>query len=123
VSRDSEIGRAIVAALDDQTLDLLAERLSPRLNVDETRGPQRIAYTVATLAGELGLSPRAVRAAVQRGELPAVKRGRGYVITASAVEAWAAPNDRKSRRGQPSPRTPPGRGVMTAALADLDTER
>ena len=47
------------------------------------------AYTVATLALELGRSERSIRAAIARGELQAVKRGRGYVISADAVADWA----------------------------------
>ena len=46
-------------------------------------------YTPATLAAELGRTPRAIRAAIARGELDAVKRGRGWVIPADAVERWA----------------------------------
>ena len=47
------------------------------------------AYTVATLAVEVGRTERSIRAAIARGELEAVKRGRGYVIGADAVATWA----------------------------------
>jgi excisionase family DNA binding protein len=124
VTSDSQLALALVAALDDRALDALADRLRPRLRGDTTPEPRPIAYTVATLADEVGLSQRAVRAAIHRGELQASLRGRSYLITASAVEAWAAPSDRaaSARRESPS-RKPRRRGVMTSALAQLDMER
>ena len=48
-------------------------------------------YTPQTLAAELGLTPRAVRAAIERGDLQARRSGRGYVIGAGAAAAWASP--------------------------------
>ncbi len=48
------------------------------------------AFTVATLAAELGRSERSIRAAIARGELEAVKRGRGERI-ARLEERAAAP--------------------------------
>ena len=61
--------------------------------VSETQhGPVSLsapAFTVATLAVELGRSERSIRAAIARGELQAVKRGRGWVISADAVAEWA----------------------------------
>jgi excisionase family DNA binding protein len=47
------------------------------------------AYTVASLAAMLRISPRAVRGAITRGELAAVKRGGRWIISADAVRAWA----------------------------------
>jgi excisionase family DNA binding protein len=46
-------------------------------------------YTPRTLAAELGVTPRAVRAAIERGDLEARRSGRGYVIGSEAVAAWA----------------------------------
>lgn len=61
------------------------------------------AFTVQTLALELRRSERSIRAAIARGELHAVKRGRGYVIGSEAVSAWA--------QAEQTPRAPsrPGR--------------
>ena len=95
MSRDSEIALALVASLDDRALDLLAEALAPRLEVDSAPSP--VVYTVATLALELGVSERAIRAAIQRGELDAVKRGRTYLITRAAVEGWPGLLDEPGR--------------------------
>jgi hypothetical protein len=74
VSRDSQIALALVESLDDRALDVLADALAPRLAAS-TAPPAPVAYTVASLAGELGLSERAVRAAIHRGELHAASVG------------------------------------------------
>jgi excisionase family DNA binding protein len=46
------------------------------------------AYTVATLAHDLGVSTKTVRGAIHRGELDAVKSGSRWLISAEAVRAW-----------------------------------
>jgi excisionase family DNA binding protein len=80
------IWRALLAELARDDLAELAERLRPFLAAPEAPAG---AYTPATLAAALGRSERAIRAAIGRGELRAVKRGRGYVIAAEAVAEWA----------------------------------
>lgn len=90
MSSDAQLALALVAALDDAALDVLARRLAPRLR-ESTAGAgagKPIAYTVATLAHELGLSPRAIRGAIERGELAATKRGGRWLISADAVTVW-----------------------------------
>jgi hypothetical protein len=72
-------------------------------------------YTPQTLAAELGHTPRAVRAAIERGELEARWSGRGYVIGADAVAAWAKPQPRRRR---PAPRRAKRR-PMRDAIAEL----
>ena len=111
----------LLDGLDTGDLERLAERLAPYL---PTAAPPAaaVAYTPKSLAAELGRSERSVRAAIARGELQAVKRGRGWVIGAEAVQQWAAA---PSPRGQqPRPRTPPaarrgrsGPGPARRALA------
>src|SRR5688572_21728568 len=78
----------------DRLTDRLADRVMARL---EARDPGPTVYTCATLADELGVTPRAVRAAIDLGDLRAVRRGRGYVITADAVAEWASPPNRRRR--------------------------
>lgn len=91
VNSDAPIALAVVAALDDEALDLLAERLAPRLPIEHKRNAAPIAYTVATLAHEVGLSERAVRGAIERRELAAVKRSGRWLVSAEAVAAWVTP--------------------------------
>ncbi len=60
--------------------------------------PAPAVYTPQTLAAELRITPRAVRAAIERGDLQARRSGRGYVIGAEAVAAWTAAPARGARR-------------------------
>ena len=77
-----------------------------------------LAYTPRTLAVELGRSERSIRAAIARGELEAVKRGRGWVISADAVAAWAAPAapTNRQRSADFSLQRRSGSGPMSRAL-------
>jgi excisionase family DNA binding protein len=124
VSRGTDLALALVESLDDRALERLAEALAPHLDVGAEPGPA--AYTVATLARELDLSERAIRAAIQRGELAAVKRGRTYLITRQAVGAWAAPVamlvEQPRRRVEPVAARS-HRRVMESALAQIDGGR
>ncbi len=114
MSLDSQIASAVVAALDDETLDLLADRLASRLTSDASGPARPVAYTVATLAAEVGLSQRAIRGAIERGELAGVKRSGRWLVSAESVEAWLAPAPTVARA--PAKR----RGaVSSSALADL----
>jgi excisionase family DNA binding protein len=76
-------------------------------------------YTPQTLAAQLGITPRAVRAAIERGDLKARRSGRGYVIGADAVAAWARPATRRMRRrpARPSAERHPLRDAM-AGIGD-----
>jgi excisionase family DNA binding protein len=95
-------------------LDRLADRLADRVVAKlEARDPGPTVYTCATLADELGVTPRAVRAAIDRGDLEAVRRGRGYVITPDAVTAWASPPQRRRRRPRPAATSRPLRDALT----------
>jgi excisionase family DNA binding protein len=84
--------------LADRLAGMVAERVLVRL---EAQQPPATAYTVATLAAQLGRSERAIRSAITRGELRAVRRGRGWVITAEAVADWC--------RSAPTPVSLPAR--------------
>jgi excisionase family DNA binding protein len=72
------------------------------------------AYTVSSLAAELGVSAKAVRCAIARHELEAVKRGSRWIISADAVSEWAtAPGGQHAtgrRRPAPLPAAPRAAG-------------
>lgn len=76
-----ELARRIAGAITDYF-----DELEP---VEEPRQPA--GYTTDTLAAELGITPRAVRAAIERGDLRAVKRAGRYFIAPDAVEAFVTP--------------------------------
>ncbi len=75
--------------LSDAELERLARRVAELLAARDISTAPAVVYSPATLAAELGRSERSIRAAIARGELQAVKRGRGYVISADAVAAWS----------------------------------
>lgn len=90
--------------LDDDALRALARRLAPHLS--ELEGPNQqahIAYTVRSLAGELDVSPKAVRCAIRRGELRAVKRGSRWIIASDAVAEWATASEPRHARTRGCP--------------------
>lgn len=128
MNSEVQLARALVAALDDAALDVLARRLAPYLASPAAaeRAESPIAYTVDTLARELGLSPRAIRGAIERGELAAVKRGSRWLIGADAVTVWIQPAPTsaavvappRARQRAPSHRTLTG--VVQSLTADED---
>jgi excisionase family DNA binding protein len=113
----------ILHGLDDRDLAALARRLLPHLQHEGNPEPVRrhTAYTVASLAAELGVSQKAIRCAIARRELAAVKRGARWIISAEAVRTWATASEarsRTSRRGAavaPKAAGPSLRSVLCAA--------
>jgi excisionase family DNA binding protein len=109
----------LVAAIEQAGPDARA-RLRAALEVEDfphAEGFPQAVFTPATLARELGRTPRAIRAAINRGELDAVKRGRGWVISSDAVERWAAASPpSRGARAPRAPRRAPGHGPMRSAL-------
>jgi excisionase family DNA binding protein len=93
--------------MDDETIAAFAARLVPYLSqlAHKAASGEHLAYTVASLAAELGVSPKAIRCAISRGELNAVKRGTRWIISGEAVGEWASAADEKPtlrRRGCPN---------------------
>ncbi|MBV8998105.1 MAG: helix-turn-helix domain-containing protein [Solirubrobacterales bacterium] len=105
----------LLEGLSDQDLAIFARRLLPHLQ-DERLDHDRAhsAYTVASLAAELGVSAKAIRCAIARHELQAVKRGSRWIISADAVGEWAsapeAHNATARRRRAALPPTPKAAG-------------
>lgn len=128
-----------MAASDSQALNALAAALIAALEADDAAvgrlraliaaeshrpgGPEPPAYTVDSLAASLDISPKAIRNAVARGELAAVKRAGRWIISPEAVAAWAAPPAAQMPRLPRHQAAVRRRGPMRAALAELDQAR
>ncbi len=92
-------------------LDALAQSPLATARLRELLGPPQAAYTVESLARAVGLSPKAVRNAIGRGDLEALKRGGRWIISTSAAERWSEP-DRSGRFSRRSAR------LVATPLAD-----
>lgn len=87
--------------MGDHVIALLAELRGDPVALAELRallGAGPSVYTPRTLADELGVTPRAVRAAIERGDLQARRSGRGYVIAREAVSEWASYSKRRNAK-------------------------
>jgi len=116
------LAQALLAALlsDSDCLRRLAQAVS---DVDASAAHARPpAYTVEGLAETIAVSPRAVRNAITRGELQAVKRGGRWLIAQDAVDAWTharrlpGPTRLPHGHGKPARR----RNPLHEALARLE---
>lgn len=91
VNASQTLAGLLLEGLSDQDLAVFARRLLPHLHEGRLdRARAQSAYTVASLASELGVSAKAVRCAIARHELQAVKRGSRWIISADAVREWAS---------------------------------
>jgi hypothetical protein len=115
VAAAQSLASLLLEGLTDQDLAVFARRLLPHLQeglLDRARAHS--AYTVVSLAAELGTSAKAVRCAIARHELQAVKRGSRSIISADAVSEWAtAPQAGYAttrRRAAPLPPAPKAAG-------------
>lgn len=70
-----DLGVALLASLDDETIRALAERLRPYL---EDRPDHQALLTPAQAAERLRLHPKTVARMARDGRLPAVKVGTGW---------------------------------------------
>jgi excisionase family DNA binding protein len=114
----SDLARTLLEDLagDPVALERLRELVGENVRTSDVFSAP--AFTVRSLAAELGRTERSIRAAIARGELRAVRRGRGYVISADAVADWArAPANmtRVSHSGSPRRRRS-GPGPATRGL-------
>ena len=111
----------LLDGLSDQDLAVFARRLLPHLEQEQQgRARAHSAYTVASLAAELGVSDKAIRCAITRHELRAVKRGSRWIISADAVNEWATtPEARQAparRRPAPLPPAPKAAGPSLRSI-------
>ncbi len=98
----SGLVRALVAELASDPVAVEQLRTLLGVEAEQRRATPTPAFTVRSLAAEIGRSERSVRDAITRGELKAVKRGRGYLITTAAVEEWATPVQVRAARSKRS---------------------
>lgn len=114
------IARALLDSLAASPEAVAQLRVVVGLQPDpSTSGPEHTAYTVASLAAELAVTPRVIRGAIHRGELQAVRRGSVYLITAEAVRSWATPEVPRRPRRSPIAREC---GPLRTVLAGLEHE-
>lgn len=113
----SDLVRVLLEELagDPVALERLRELVGNR-DTDPSPDSRAPAFTVRSLAAELGRTEGSIRAAIARGELEAVKRGRGYVIAAEAVAAWARPPAPSTTGRSPSRGRGPAGGLSREAL-------
>lgn len=134
--RPSEHRAPSIGALASALVEALAadpaaiSRLRELVAADPPRAqaPPPGIYTVASLAAVLQVSARVVRGAIARGELAATKRGGRYIISARAVDDWAAadPHNGNSAPDSRRIRTARPRGPLRAtldALGDTNHDR
>jgi hypothetical protein len=116
----AELARTLLAS--PEAVALLREALG----VDERQVRQPLAYTVPTLAAATGLSEKAIRGAIRRGQLHATRRGgeRGpYLIDGDDARAWVGAGRGSDQRPSPSHRRQVARQrrrPMSSALAALE---
>ena len=97
----------LLEGLTEQDLAVFAQRLLPHLQEGQLDGVgAHSAYTVASLAAELGVSAKAVRCAIARHELQAVKRGSRWIISADAGSDWATAAEAHHATGRRPARLP-----------------
>jgi excisionase family DNA binding protein len=113
--------------LDDETLDLLAALLAPRLEAlakcNRDCGHSGL-LTCSEAARRTGTHVETIRRAVRSGALPAGKVGRSPRIAPADLDAWlSAGNERPAQRA-PRPRRPrTGRRPLADAMAALTSEK
>ena len=84
--------------------------------------PPPIAYTTHTLAPALGITERAVREAIRRGDLAAEKRGRRWLIDPESVERFIRPGRDRASASAAARGRPRGHRPMAEALEDLSQQ-
>lgn len=121
VAAAQTLAALLLEGLSDQDLAAFARRLLPHLQEGQLdRAQAHSAYTVASLAAELGVSAKAVRCAIARHELQAVKRGSRWIISAHAVSEWAtAPEAHRATGRRRSVSLPPASKAAGPSLRSV----
>lgn len=103
----------------DQIAELVVPRVIARLGDLEPDAAAPVAYTIAALAESLGVSQKTIRGAINRGELPAQRRGRRFYIDAEIAREWARPDVDCARPARARARNGAGR-PLREAFAQFD---
>jgi hypothetical protein len=110
----------------DALADRIANRILDRLATCLNTSPARAVYSPATLAAEVGCTPRAIRAAITRGDLHAAKRSGRWLIPSDAVSDWTAGTARgpsvTRRHVRATRSTASTTSTLSAALRALDDD-
>ncbi|MGB2711288.1 MAG: helix-turn-helix domain-containing protein [Conexibacter sp.] len=115
----SDLGAALLAVLDDQTIQALAERLRPHLH-DNHDHP---ALLTPTEAGQrLRLHPKTVVRMARDGRLPATKIGTGWRFHPSQLDITPRPRPEHVTASCPTPRARP-RHVEPASVRAIRGDR
>jgi excisionase family DNA binding protein len=95
----SDLGQALLAQLDSDDLDELADRLADRTAAQVGSGS--LAMNMRQAAAACGISTKTLGRAIAVGELPASRVGTRRLILRADLEAWLI-----ARRSAPRPRDP-----------------
>jgi hypothetical protein len=102
---------------EDQ-LERLAQLLAAELAGSTSTPTSPNAYTATTLARELEVTPRAIRAAIARGDLDATKRNGRWLIASTAVHKWASAGAHEGRRRHAQRRRTQTPGTQKSSLRE-----
>lgn len=109
------LGAALLAALDDETIAHLAQRLRPYLRDDGTTG----LLTPPEAAERLRLHPKTVVRMAREGRLPAVKVGTGWRFHPDRLTVEPRPSPQTTRVGRSRARS----GAVPASVQAIRGER
>jgi hypothetical protein len=86
----SPLADALLAELDDDALDVLAERLAPRMRESRDAGPANDGWLrgAERIASYLDAPPSRVYALHSAGRIPTHKDGSALIARRSELDAW-----------------------------------
>jgi excisionase family DNA binding protein len=120
-----QLAQALLAELDDQALEQLAELLAPhlraRVGLPDVTVPEAL-LTPPQAAQQAGVHVETIRRAVRSGALASSTAGRAVRIAPADLNSWLTGGQRKRRKRLPQRRAPAGRAgrPLADALAGVD---
>jgi len=115
----TDIARALIDDLDDDTLDHLAELLAPRILARFEPAPVEPAdlLTCAEAAAQAHVHVETIRRAARSGALPAARAGRTVRIAPADLSAWLQDAQTPVSVSRPRARRSKGGRTLADALA------